>query len=179
MSRNLEYFHVGLTQPQSNSGTLYTVHVSTPINSVRKYGITALPYSIFPHSHIKCDSQHLPILRKNSILTTVRPKTSKWSLSEAQWNNDMNKWPNVLQIKNKYPTVSLECPCKYLSLSLFATTFQCPPRTHPSSTFPYKGDLWAVPAKTTCFGCFPKLRQHISDYYLSLQWTPRCERQWL
>jgi hypothetical protein len=90
--------------------------------------------SIFPHSHIKCYSQHLAILCK--ILTTVRLKTSKWSLREAQWNKDMNKWPNVLQIKNKYPTVSLECPCKYLSLSLFTTTFQRPPRTHSSSTFP-------------------------------------------
>jgi hypothetical protein len=60
---------------------------------------------------------------KHSILTTVWLKTSKWSFREAQWlplmwNKDMNKRPNVQQIKNTYPTVSLECPCKYPSQSL-------------------------------------------------------------
>jgi hypothetical protein len=143
-----EYFHVSLTQPQCNSGILYTVHVWKPINSVRKYGITALPNSIF-HFHIKCDS-HLTILRK--ILTAVRLQHTKWSLREAQWNKDMNKWPNLLQIKSKYPTASLECPGKHLSLSLFATTFHRPPRTHTSNTSPTTAvyelslrSIWSLP----------------------------------
>jgi hypothetical protein len=86
-----EYFHVSLTQPKCNSGILYIVHVWEPINSIRKHGITSLPNSIFPHSHITCDSQHLPILRK--IIFCQR---CDWTRRSGVWEKcgEIKTWTN-------------------------------------------------------------------------------------
>jgi hypothetical protein len=97
------------------------------------------------------------------------------------WNKDMNKRPIVQQLENTYPTVSLECPCKYLSQSLQPPALHTNLQHLPITVYFLFMSRTSTPwhksmVRATCFGCVPKLRQHFSRL---LRWTPRFARQWL